>query len=136
MARRLARACDAEGVASGVGEHHPAKVVADAVPTDLGRSRRREPGHLGVDIGGAEIQVHPVLAGRGVVHLLEAQPGAVGPDDGDELAGYQFLRLTFELLRPPLRELCGIDAVEGDHLHVECHTHDLSPATMRAHWAR
>src|SRR5271167_3765182 len=69
--RRLARAGDAEGVARGVGEHHPAEVVADAVPTDLGRSRRREPAHLGVDVGGAEIQMHPVLAGRGIVHLLE-----------------------------------------------------------------
>ena len=62
-----------------------------------------EPAHLGVDIDGAEIQVHPVLAGRGIVHLLEAQPGAVGPDDGYEFAGYQFLLSHLRTAAPTIR---------------------------------
>ncbi len=44
----------------------------------------------------------------------------------------QFLCLAVELLRPPLCELHGVGAVEGDHLHVECHTRDPSPATMQS----
>ena len=78
-----------------------------------------------VDIGSAEIQVHPVLTGCGVVHLLEAEPRPVRADYRDEFSGNQFLCLAIELLRPPRRQLHGVAAVESDHLHVECHTRDL-----------
>ena len=120
--RPLASACHAKGVAGRVSKHYPSEILADAVSVDLGSSRGLEPAYLGVDIGSAEIQVYPVLAGCGIFNLLKTESRPVRPDDRNEFARNQFLCLAFELLGPPVSQVRRVTAVERDHLHVKCHT--------------
>src|SRR5689334_20876314 len=73
------RAGDAEGVALRVGQHHPAGHLAERVPLGLARAGSLEPLDLGLDVAlEMEVQVQPVLAGRRIVDLLEAQVRAFG----------------------------------------------------------
>ena len=101
---------DAERVAVGVGQHHPAEVVADAVPADLGGAGGGKARNFGIHVSRAEIQVNPVLTRRGIGNLLKAEPRPFGPDHREEFAGEQFLGLAVEMLGPPTGQLRGIAA--------------------------
>jgi len=113
---------DTEHVALGVGQHHPAVVVAEPVPTDLTGPGRRQPRHFGINIGRTEVEVHAVFPGGGIGHLLESERGSFRQGHRGELVGEQLLGRATELVGPPSGQLCGISAVEGDHLNVERHT--------------
>ena len=63
---------DAELVAVRVGEGHPAERLV-AAPLDQPGAGREEPVDLGVEVGGGEVEVEPVLARRRVADLLEGQ---------------------------------------------------------------
>lgn len=76
----------AERVPVRVGEHHP-REVAEAVPAGLRRAELDEPLDFGLHVVGAEVDVHPVLARRWILDLLESQTGTLRTGHGDENGG-------------------------------------------------
>jgi hypothetical protein len=83
---------------------------------------RGERRRFDINIRCTEVEVHTVLSGGGIGHLLKAEPGSFRQSHRREVVGEQLLRRTIELLGPPSAQLRGIAAVEGDHLHVETRT--------------
>ena len=81
--------------------------------------------HVAVHILDAEIEVHTILSRSGIGHLLESQPGPVGPHHRNEFTRDQFLSRAADLVGPPTGQPRRIVAVERDHLHIERHTDRL-----------
>ena len=89
-----------------VGEHHPLE-FAEVSPAGFRGTEVDQALDLGLPVGGAEVDVHAVLARGGVVDLLERQPGAVGHRHDDEKRWCDGIYLPVERTGPPVGELLG-----------------------------
>ena len=88
-----------------------------------------EPLHLGLHVGGAEVDVHAVLAGRGVLDLLERQAGPFrhGPRRRKTVVRQRLPRRRARAAHHSA-SFVGVGGVDGDVLCIERHAPDPIPA--------